>query len=363
VVIAGGVLGGKMTPAFAIRSASNFTRAEYLRSELPAIWHYIRLFLLPIGQSGDPDYPTAASFLEPRVIAAGLGLLALLIFTVCRLRQNAAALAVGWFLVCIFPASSIFPLAEIVNEHRPYIAAAALCVLAAAALVRVPQKARLAVTLAVLVPLAAATVMRNRAWHNEETLWADVVQKSPGSTRAQMNYGLALMSTGRLAEAEPHLREAVRLGPRYAYAYINLGSLLLAQGHADDARRHLDEALRWGPDLFWAHYFRGLAAERLGEPTLVYFEATARLSPNFAAGWYHLSLARDAAGNTQGALAAAREAVRLENSYDDRYMVAYLLLKLGDARGAKPILDELHAQHPEDAKVNHNLDYARSLLK
>src|SRR5678815_5196280 len=40
VVAAFTVLSGRMTPAFAIRSASGFTRVQYLRSELPAIWHY-----------------------------------------------------------------------------------------------------------------------------------------------------------------------------------------------------------------------------------------------------------------------------------------------------------------------------------
>jgi hypothetical protein len=318
VVVAFGLLGAKMTPAFAIRSASNFTRREYLRSELPAIWHYLRLFVLPIGQSGDPNYPTAKSFFEPRVIAAGLGLAALLGFCIwglVRRRYLGIALAIGWFLVCIFPASSIFPLAEIVNEHRPYMAAASLCVLAAAALVRLPQRILPAILLALLLSLSLATFLRTRAWHDESTLWADVTAKSPTSTRAQMNYGLALMSSGHLTEAEPHLREAVRLGPRYSYAHINLGNLLSAQGHIEEARGQLDLGITLGHELFWAHYFRGLFAEKVKEPPaqrMKYFLATTHLAPNYAPGWTHLAKAREDAGDLAGAQEASRRAAALK---------------------------------------------------
>jgi tetratricopeptide (TPR) repeat protein len=379
-VVALGLLGARMTPAFAIRSASNFTRGEYFRSELPAIWHYVRLFLLPVGQSGDPNYPSAASFLELRVIAGGAALLAVLglaVYGLWRRRGTGLALAAVWFLVCLFPASSIFPLAEIVNEHRPYLAVASLCALVAVGLIQgIPAGLKLAGTSAqeavttiavvLLLALAALTVHRNQAWHNEETFWADIVAKSPDSTRAQMNYGLVLMSTGRLQEAEPRLREALRLAPYYSYAHVNLAQLLTAQGKTAEAITHFDLAIQYGRDLFWGHYYRGLAAERLGEPAdkrVSYFAAATELSPAFADAWYHLSLARDAVSNVPGALEAARHAMELRGSYDDRFMLAYLLLKVRDAKAAKPLLDGLHAEHPEDGKVNWNLAYADTLLK
>jgi tetratricopeptide (TPR) repeat protein len=378
VVLVFGILSGRMTPAFAIQSASSFSRGLYFRSELPAIWHYVRLFVLPMGQNADADYPLALSWNEPRVIAAAVGLAAALAFAMWGLvtrRFTAAALSVAWFILCIFPSSSIFPLAEIVNEHRPYLAAASLCALVAALLVdgvprllrlegKAAREALISVTVLLLLFLSTLTVLRNRVWHDETTLWTDVVEKAPGSTRAQMNLGLSLMSTGRMAEAEPHLREAVRLGPYYSYAHVNLGNMLLAQGKVAEALPHLDRAIQLDPKLFWAHYFRGLAGEKVNEPPAqraLHFQEATRISPNYADAWYHLSMACDAMGDLDRSLPAAHRAVALRSSYEDRFMLAYLLLKAGDARQAKALLDQLHAEKPDDKRVSFNLEYAAKL--
>jgi len=378
-VVGAAILGVLMTPPFAVKSASGFTALQYLRSELPAYFHYLRLFVLPYGQSADPSFPLANSFLEPRVLASGLALaaaVALSGYGLLRRRAPGLALGVTWFLSCLAATSSIAPLAELVNEHRPYLAGVALCALTAEAVLRgLPRLFRLepgaqaalagAVGAALVVGYGAVTVARNPVWRTEESLWRDVAEKGPDSTRAQMNYGRTLMARGAYAEAEKYLREAVRLGPFYSYAHINLGVLLLAQGDSAAAVAELDRAVLLSPDLFWAHFYRGTAGEKLQEPPAVlenYFARTVALSPGFADGQYHLALARDAAGNASGALAAAREAVALRGNWDDRFMFAFELLKAGDAATAAPILNRLAAERPSDAKVKSNLELARRML-
>jgi tetratricopeptide (TPR) repeat protein len=367
------IVGARLTPPLARASASSFTRAEWFRSELPAILHYVGLFVWPMGQSADPDYPTAASFAEPQVWTSALVLLAAIAFCVYALRTGrrvGAALCIGWFLICIAPASSLFPLAEVVNEHRPYLAAAGLCVLAAAALEAAPGW--LALSSRALVPLCALTLAvlgaltaaRNLVWHDELTLWADVAAKAPRSARAQMNWGLALMTRGRMAEAEAPLREAVRLGPNYSYARINLGNWLLA--HNDpDAVAQLDRAIQLQPNLFWAPYWRGMAAEKLGEPpaaAAAQFARAAELSPTFTEAWVHLAYARDRLGDKPGCVDAAARTVALRGSFDDRFLYAYALLKNREAARAQPILIALDREKPNDPKVVANLAEAKSQL-
>jgi Flp pilus assembly protein TadD len=378
-IVAAALLSVKMTPAFAVKSASAFTRLEYLRSELPAYFHYLRLYLLPYGQSADPSFPLAASFLEPRVVASGVALAAvvgLAAYGLLRRRAPGLALAATWFLACLAATTSIAPLAELVNEHRPYLAGAALCALTAeAVLYGVPRLFRLspvtqpavlaALGASLVVGYASVTVARNRVWQSEESLWRDVAAKGPDSARAQMNYGRALMARGAYAEADWPLREAVRLGPYYSYARINLGVLLLAKGESAAAVVELDRAVALAPDLFWAHYYRGTAGEKLQEPPAAlegYFARAAALSPDFPDAQYHLALASDAAGNSSAALAAARRAVALRGNWDDRFMLAFVLLKAGDARAAAPLFERLDAERPGNAKVKSNLELARRTL-
>ncbi len=137
---AGAALVLYMTPPIAIASASGFDRWTYLRSQLPATLHYLRLFVWPVGQSADADYPAMTSFAQPEVWLSALVLLTVAGWTVWALatrRRPGVALAVCWFFLCL-AVTALFPLAEIVNEHRPYLAAASLCVLAAHALRRLP---------------------------------------------------------------------------------------------------------------------------------------------------------------------------------------------------------------------------------
>ena len=46
------------------------------------------------------------------------------------------------------------------------------------------------------VLVAAGTHERNRVWHDDESLWRDVVAKSPNNGRGLMNYGLIFMQRG-----------------------------------------------------------------------------------------------------------------------------------------------------------------------
>jgi protein O-mannosyl-transferase len=377
--VAGLVLVGQMTPEFAVQSASGFSRSRYFIASLPAILHYLALFLWPLEQSADPGYRVAQGFFDPHVLLATLVLAAGLVFVVrsITLRRNAwVGVGLAWFLICILPSQSVFPLAEIVNEHRPYLAAAGLCPLLAAALLHgsarlfaIEGRMRLHVagvaTALALGLLAMLTVTRNQVWASDLTLWEDVAAGAPRSTRAQMNYGRALMAAGKLTEAEHPLREAVRLGPLYAYAHINLGVWMMARGKLEEAKGLLDRAVQLSPQLIHAHMHRGKLAERLNEAPSVrewYFRRAAELSPNLVDAQYHLASALMAGKKAAEAEAPARKAVELRNQYKDRFILSWVLLELGKASEAEPILLGMQREQATDQKVAYNLSYARKLL-
>jgi hypothetical protein len=370
----------RLSSPFAVASRSGFTRSQYLYSQLPAIFHYVRLFFWPSGQSADADYPVAQSAFEVRVMLSGAMMTAVVLFTIVNLarrRHSELATAIAWFLLCLAPTSSLFPLGEIVNEHRPYMAAMALCAITAEwLLVRLPvvleldgRVGRTVVGVAAAASLTLASALgiaRNRVWRSEEALWRDVVRNAPRSPRAQGNFGHALMVAGGTLEAEPHLRESLRLAPSYPYALLMLGTWIFRVGDLAAAVPHFDRAMTIDPNLFYAYYLRGLVGEALGEPRaqlVALFERTTQLSPTYADGWYHLSLARDATGDLAGTVAAAERSVALRADYDDRFMLAYALLRANRVAEALPLLSALQGERPGDTRVLQNLDLARRLAK
>jgi tetratricopeptide (TPR) repeat protein len=62
-----------------------------------------------------------------------------------------------------------------------------------------------------------------------------------------MNYGLALMSSGRYQEALASFNQALLYTPNYFRLQINLGIVNGALGRADEARKHFDAAITLEP--------------------------------------------------------------------------------------------------------------------
>jgi protein O-mannosyl-transferase len=363
---AGAVL---MTPALARSSASDMTSLQYLRSELAAVFYYPFKFLAPVGLSADPLLSRTASFLEPRAFVAmawHVALLGCATVFIARRRSTAAALAIVWVYLALAPSSSFAPLAELVNEHRPYLAMVGFCTLAVLAARSVFGAAAPAVGACIALGLACLSIQRSFDWRSETSLWRSVVTTDPQSARAQMNLGVALMSAGNRAQAAGHLREAARLGPGYAYARINWGNWLLDAGETEAAVGEFDAALSLAPNLFWAPYYRGLASRRLNAPAseqATWFAAAVKLSPNFVEAHAALALAAAHADDLATALASAQQAVRLRGSFADRFMLAFVLQRLGRHAEALPVLELLAREQPADERVAHDLHLARSQLR
>lgn len=241
----------------------------------PFVWlHYARLFVLPIGLTADTDWTTFAHWYDTRAVA-GYAFLALLIFAI---RRAPAAVAFGltWFAVALLP-TSIFPLAEVSNEHRVFFAYIGL-VLAAATYIRTRT---LAIAAMVLVCIHAfAAHQRNEVWKSEETLWADVVAKSPANGRAWMNYGLTQMAKGDYAAARRHFEHAATLVPNYATLEINRGIVMGELGDDAAAERHFRRALELNADVN-AHFFyaRWLVKRGRIADALPHVREASRLSP------------------------------------------------------------------------------------
>ena len=303
----------------ATRAGASMTPAVYLLTQLRAWWYYVGLVAAPLELVADyPSYPLSRSLFEPRVLLALGGWIAVaaLALAACR-RAPAVTFLVLCFFLYLLPHSSVVPLAEPVNEHRPYLPLTGVFLLGtlalAAAAWRLAARPGLLLALlvaALVVPLTALTRERNLDWRNAETLWGDTVRKAPDSPRGQMNYGLALMRRGRYADAEARFREAVHLGPAYALAYTNLAIVLAAQGKDVDARSSFDDAVRLSPasdaPYFWRARFRATRGDRAG--AIADLEAAAARSAAPFREWVALSILLRADGRDAEAAAYEQRA-------------------------------------------------------
>lgn len=240
-------------------------------SQWPALLWYVKMFAWPTGLSVDHDFPYVMTLADPRAIGALVGILAWLAaaLLVSRRRPH-VAFATLWFFVTLAPESTFAALAEVVNDHRPYIASSlGLSVLSAWVLEKATnwtgsrRRDVYAAAVAVLcVAAVTAGYRRTAQWAAEDTLWDATVQTSPNNGRAWMNSGLVEMRKGNLEEARRRFEKARQLVPVYPYLYMNLSALELAEGNVKAGVDNARQAVRFGPDLSRSHYYLGVALER-----------------------------------------------------------------------------------------------------
>ena len=172
-----------------LRSASDVGHLDYFLTQTTAWWHYIVEWWAPIDLVADDlSYPVYRSFAEPSVLLAILGWVG--VAMTCRIhyaRRPAYLIVAMSALSLIFPTSSVMPLAEMVNEHRPYMPLGVLSILWVCALSDVGRRwshtsrfSRWSVrgfALSAVAIFMVLSVHRTQAFTTQEAYWKDVVSK------------------------------------------------------------------------------------------------------------------------------------------------------------------------------------------
>jgi tetratricopeptide (TPR) repeat protein len=256
---------------FSVAGLSPWT---YLLTQLRAVATYLRLLLWPAGQNVDWDFPVSRSLAEPAVLLCGLLLASLaggavaLVLSARRLRgepaggaARVAGFGVLFFLLALSPTSTVVPLADVLGEHRVYLAAWGILTAIAVAGERVvawaerlgKRRAALGgavVIAAVWAALALALHRRNAVWETQLALMSDAVAKSPEKAGPHLSLGYALRVAGRHDEAIAEYRKALPCARDEAEAMKivrNLGAALIWAGRNDEAIGVLEQALPEAP--------------------------------------------------------------------------------------------------------------------
>jgi protein O-mannosyl-transferase len=235
----------------------------------PYVWfRYFTSFFLPLQLSADTDLQPLESLFTLEA-AGGFLFVGFLLFSIYlaakRPAGRPAAFGLCWFVLGLIP-TSIFPLAEVENDHRMFLPFVGLALAVSWTGYRVArrilwsQEARAAIAAAaicLLVLCGAGTWRRNQVWHTEDSLWEDVTLKSPRNGRGLMNYGLARMSQGDFKGALTYFERAHEYTPNYPDLEINLGIDYGALGQDTEAERHFHRAIELAPGDAQVHFFYG----------------------------------------------------------------------------------------------------------
>jgi Flp pilus assembly protein TadD len=307
---------------------SHISRSDYLLTQFPVVAMYLRLLFLPIGQNVDHDIMVRHSLAEPAVFGSFLLLLALLSFAgYCHYLSirstripelRVVSFGILWFFIALSVESTVIPLGELSAEYRVYLSSVGMIMavtsLGAAACRHFPnRKAFYGIAAVLIALLCAATMLRNRVWRSEISLWEDAAGKSPALMRPHQNLGLYYSMQGRLGEALGELQKAIRIDPRNYELHNNLGIVYKQRGELSAAIREYRIALQLNPKDPMAHYNLGnihLMQGNLPEAIREY-RSCIKGAPDYDEAHNNLGIAYERSGRSAEAIMEYGAAVRL----------------------------------------------------
>jgi tetratricopeptide (TPR) repeat protein len=297
----------------------DLTWYQYLFTECRALFVYPQLFLLPVNQSADWNFPMSKTILDHGAV---FGLIALVALAAAawhyRRRFPLASFGFFVYLLLMAPTSSILPIRDAVAERRLYLSMLGLLLIVVDLLDRVnlERKALAVACAAVSVILAVATHARAQVWSSEVALWEDTAQKSPANFRAHFQLASAYYDAGRCDLAVGEYQRTAQLDtPKYdllldwglAYDCLNqpdnaLAKLRLAATLEPTAHVYTQIAKVYGDTRRWAEAMDALAMAE-------------KLDPNFATTYVYKGLVHSATNQPEAAVADFRRALAIDPQF------------------------------------------------
>jgi Tfp pilus assembly protein PilF len=309
------VLREATTAGFGVKE---FTWYQYFFTECRAVWDYLWMFLLPIGQNLDPEFPISRSITDHGGIVAMLGLLAV---TVCAwtYRRRFPLASYGWFvfLILIAPTSSFVPIKDPFAERRLYLPFIGLLFITVEFLRRwkISRNALMAVLGLVVVVEGAATYQRNLVWGTPIDMWSDSVAKAPHKLRPRFQLAMAYFQSGHYPEAVEQFDKAAQLDPPNFDLLVDWALAYDGVGRTADAIAKLRQAAALEKN---AHVYSQIGMEygKLGQypQALDALDTAIQLDPNFMGGMSYVYRGDvfSAQGNKLQAAAEYRHALAID---------------------------------------------------
>jgi protein O-mannosyl-transferase len=241
---------GEQSISFLDNPLAHFPAGLRIPNALRIAWKYVGLQVYPATLSCDYSYNAILLYSKwqrnaPAMIAA-ICVVALWIWTLRTSRREwflAGAIYLGAFAVT---ANLLVPTGTIMAERLAYLPSTGFCLLIALVWMRLEERNRKvawAVLAVVVSVLATRTVVRNKDWRDNFTLFSSDVHAVPGSAKIHSNLALEYYDRDRLEAASAELQIALRIYPDMPDAIAYSALIESQKGNDVEARRLLEKAL------------------------------------------------------------------------------------------------------------------------
>ncbi len=219
-------------------------------------------------------YPHPGKDFSVTLFVFSLLIVMLLTFIVWRQRTNRPFLVTGWlwFLGTLVPMIGIVQVGmQAMADRYMYIPMIGLSIMVAwgipSLVGRIETKRSLITGIFILLVLAMTygSYLQVSYWKNNSTVFRHALAVTSNNYFAHYCLGVDLADSGKMGEAVPHFREAVRIKPSYPPTYSDLGAALADLGKREEAIKYFRESFRLMPSRASAYNNYGVAMAQEGK--------------------------------------------------------------------------------------------------
>lgn len=217
---------------------------NYLLTQFSVLVEYLRLFVFPVNQVFEYEYPAAKSFFEYSTLASFLFLIILILLAFWLFNRNRLlSFGIFWFFITMMIESSVFPIRYVIFEHRMYLPIMGVLLFSTVILYQFFKNLKIYVVFLSVIVLVFSmlTVNRNFVWQTHLGFWQDNVKKAPNKWIPLTNLGGAYIEKDQHDQAIVYLLKAMEINPNYAKAYFNMSTVFLKR---NEFLRSLDYAMK-----------------------------------------------------------------------------------------------------------------------
>jgi protein O-mannosyl-transferase len=336
------------------------TPVNYLFTQFSVILKYIQLLVLPVNQNADYDFPISNDFFGIRTFLSFMGLLFLIFLAIFFFNKNRMiSFGILWFFLTISIESSFIPISDVIFEHRTYLPSVGFFLILSYGFYSLlwNKNKYLVITILVLITGSNSVLAyeRNKIWKDDQTLWSDVISKSPHKVRPIVSHGYSYGELGKWENAIADYSKAIGINPNYHIAYYNRGvaydnleqwekaiadysSAIVINpkyptayfnrgidyynlGHLDKAIEDYSKAIRYNPRYSDAYSNRGIAFYNLRQldKAIADYSMAIGINPKFANAYSNRGVAYDNQGKLDNAIADYSRALEIDPNYETAY--------------------------------------------
>ncbi len=279
----------------------------------------------------------------------------------CKNRIGALGVAIYW--LGLATVSNFIPLNRPEADRFYYLSLAGFAMQLLALLLMTLGSHRrfwmtMAPCMAVILPLTFLTLVREKVFADEFSLWTDTLQVSPLSSVAHNCLGMALFQRGQMDDAIAQYQKALEIEPGNADVDNNLGAALSKKGQVDEAIAQYQKVLRIVPNLAAAHYNLGIALFQKGQKdeAMAQYLKTLEINPRYIEAHINLGNMFFEKGQMDEAMAHYQKALEINpDLLEAHYNLGNIFSKQGQ-------MDEAMAQYQKALEINPNLAQAHYSL-